>query len=548
MKAPTIGGIPRRGEPARRGPDGYVIATERRRMTNRAPASRDGVALPAPASPRVLRALIASADGLRDYLALRAGRAWTARDLSRTGSEVAELVRRYQSASRQLLQEWLRRPRHLAWLADSSSGRVLDIVDTGEDGAVPQGLEIHPTAVGDQTAHGLWRRFSRPGVGVPVVTWVRRTRPHHVKRLARYTAAQARTAVVLVEPDFDRRVRAIRIVLADPVADATVRFGTADLPLAADFTAPVALTLTRERRPATSAYGLREPSRRGTVDGFVALTPYSPTLAPLVLVESGALPALTMAQVANEVAGSPGLRQRYQVWLYRLPPATPLIYAAGRLRADLQRFGARLRAAGGRDDSTTIVAHGIGAAVARTLLLDSDAALWDAAFRQPATRLGFDERDRALLDSLFFWNAVPNVERVISLGEPDNREALVAGSGARAVQLLLRQPVRLRAAIERIYGLARTVIGPPPAPAGATDATPAESFFDDPTCRAIAGIALAADRALLDLSGPPPGAAAALYGRGAQRLAGSGFVAAESAGTLDSRAVGDAVAWLHDAG
>jgi hypothetical protein len=502
MKSPPLRGSVDHGDPPRRGPDGYIIPAERRRRAARAANAATTTSMRLPASAQVLRAMIAAADALNEHLGVRGDRTFSASDLRQTGSELAELVRRYQAAAFRLLQEWLRRPRYGAWLADSASGRVLDILEPDPTRA-PNTPDVHISAADDQSVSGLGHRFTRAGIGIPVVAWTRRSRSHHAKRLAEFTAARPQTAVIRVDPDFDRRVRHVRVSLLDPTTEESVRIGDAVLPLAADFSAPVAATLARERRPAPTAYGLRGLARRGTVDGFVPLTPFAPSLEPLILVEGGGLPTQLIAQLANVVAGTPELQRRYQVWAYRLPSATPLIYMASRLRTDLRRLGARVQASTGRAFRTSVVGHGIGAVVARSLLVDSGSALWDVAFSRTMTALGLDVRDGELLESLFVWNANPAIDRVVAIWEPDNRKALTTGAGVRSVELLLRQNKTLRASIERIIGTARPHIRP------ATDRLDAdaaragmEPFYDDPVCHTIANVALAADQALLQRIGP----------------------------------------------
>jgi hypothetical protein len=477
-----------------------------------------GAVPPGPVSLTVMRAMIAAADELRLFLADSAPRRCDPSELTRAGTELADLVRRYQGASRQLLRDWLQNPRHVSWLVDSASGRVLDVVSSGVSEDAVRGEQLHITAAEDQPLHGLRRRFSRPGIGIPVVLWRRRPGPEQAADFERYTAARARTAVISVEPDFDRRVRAVRILFKDPAADSVFTIGGAELPFAADFTAPVAQTIGRERRPAANAYGARELARRGTVDGFIALTPHAPELAPLVLMEGAGLSPIMMAQVANEVAGDSELRRRFQVWLYRFPMVAPLFFAASQFRADLERFYGRLEASCGCSlaGRGTVIAHGPGTVLAKTLLLASGTALWDGAFTSPIDRLDVRPPDRALLDALFFWTPSVSIGRVIVVSEPRNAEALTAGVGARALQLLQRQPPALRAAIERIYGSQRQYLRPVALPSGATTADgPREAFADEPVAQAIAGAALGADRALLDLVAAEPAdeRAAAVFAR-----------------------------------
>jgi hypothetical protein len=209
-----------------------------------------------------------------------------------------------------------------------------------------------------------------------------------------------------------------------------------------------------------------------------------------------------MAQIANEVAGDPELRERYQVWLYRYPVAAPLFFAASVFRGDLTRFVARIAAVSGRKQAgrVVVVARGAGSVVVKSLLADCGSAVWNAVFSVPPERLEIGPRDRALLERLFRWRRSAEIDRVVVLAEPENAEALVAGVGARAVQLVLHQSATLRGAIERIYGREKSHLAPPVSPQdGAGASAGAADAYPEPVCDAIAAAALAADRALLEL-------------------------------------------------
>jgi len=449
----------------------------------------------------VMRAMVASSDALRSYLETHNVVALSAADLASPGSTLAELARHYQSALRHFVKDWLRDRRQMAWRVDAFSGRTLAIDDdAAQRGALAADTDI--VLAEDQPLHGIRQRSAREGLGIPVAARTRRAAPDPVLDPARTTAARPWTVLVSVAGHDDRRLRRVRIEILDPGEAPDFLLGATRVPLAADFTAPVALTLGLERRPAAIAYGLRGTTRRGTVEGFSALTPFGLQRAPLVLMEGVGLSLTTMAQLTNEVAADPLLRSQYQVWLYRYPVTAPLCYAARAFRADLERFAARFAGATGRDPQgrVTVIARGAGAVIAKSLLADCGTALWNAIFSVAPQRLDVDARDRVLLDGLLRWHRAAEIDRIVVLDEPRSAEALLAGVGTRAVQLLLRQPAELRGAIERIYGREKAHLAAPSPTQGAssTGAHDADAH-PEPVCAAVAAAALATDRALLAL-------------------------------------------------
>ncbi len=446
----------------------------------------------------VMRSVVVASDRLSAYLVRQQLEVVDLDMLAETGSELAELVRHYQSAARLLVKDWLRNPHHRAWRVDSSSGRNISIGAADVPGELL--AQSRFAFAEDQPLYGLHRRIARDGVGIPLTTWTRRPGTKAPEPSA-VTVASALTAVVSTERDADRRVRKVRVELLDPAASATTGLRGVSMPLAADFTAPVSLTLALERKPSAVSYGIRAIERRGTVEGFSALTPGGAGRAPLVLIDGAGLAPTLTAQIANEVAGAAALRDRYQVWLYRYAHTAPLFFSASQFRGDFERFLDLIDASDGAGAScrAVIVGHGAGALLAKSILADSGTHLWDGLFAVPAEQTDLEASDRELLAQLFNWQRSTRVERVILIREPTNAGAIASGVGARAVQLLKRQSGEFRTAIERIYRRGKRHLRPSGRTESGTEWSDLEGEADAPIIEALAQAAVAADLALLSL-------------------------------------------------
>ncbi len=498
----------------------------------------------------VMRDLVASADALRAHLEATDCDELTAAELTHRGTELADLVRHFQGALRQFVKDWLRDRRQTAWLVHAASGRTLSVDDRVRPGAtIASDTEV--MLAEDQPLNGIRRRLTREGLGLAIACRSRRPVAGGARDPEHTPVARAWTVLVGVTSHHaDRRLRSVHVELIDPAVTVTRVLGGVRLPLAADFTAPVALSLGLQRKPAATAYGLSASARRGTIGGFSALTPFTLERAPLVLVEGVGLSLTLMANFANEVAGDPVLGRRYQVWLYRYPVTAPLFVAASAFRADLARFSARLGRATGRAlaGRIAVVAHGPGAVVVKSLLGNCGPSVWNSVFTVPPRRLEAGSRERMLLNGLFHRRRATEVDRIVTLGEPQSGAALLAGVGARAVQLLLRQPVGLRGAVERIYARDRIRLAARLAPrdaatlgAGFTDGSP------EPVREAIAAAAIAAERALLAFGAPdqPVTDEARLY-VGSSGLRPVASLAADSADAqVETLVVRRALDWLR---
>jgi hypothetical protein len=465
-----------------------------------------------PITLTAMRSMVLAADSLQQFLAERdTATERAAIALDQTDPQLTDLVRKYQVASRQFIKDWLRNIRQSAWLVSAQSGRTLDTLPARPQHRKGLTAATQVMLAEDQQLHGLRHRFVRAGLGIPLTIWNPQSRADDDAVPLGSTAARPLTAIVSVHQPADEPSRAVRVELVDPVRATTVSIAGTLVPLAADFTAPIAHTLGAGRKPAAAAYGLRDAARRGTIDGFIALTPFAPGRVPLVLVDGAGFSPLMMAQIANEIAGSNDLRQRFQVWRYQYATAAPLFYSASVFRDDIERLSARIEQAIGRSFTgrAVVIAHGAGAVLAKTLLVDSATRLWNAAFSSPLSQLALASADRGLLERVFFWERSRRIDRVIVVDEPGNAAALSRGAGARAVRLLLSQPAAFRDAIGRIQGGLKRHVRPALADDGAADA--AEPFgvsgFPEQVFQPLSDVAVASDRALISFVAAADGTA-----------------------------------------
>lgn len=472
------------------------------RVTTAAPQLQARHAVTSRIAPSAMRAIIAASDALRTHLGGRRFTTPSTVDLARAGSELAELVRKYQAALRQVVLAWHVNPQIDGWLVEAASGLTLDILAPTARAANRE-PERQALLAADQPLRGLRTRFSRAGIGIPLTLWAAPLESGEIDDPARTTAAQAKTAVVTVGGDAADPIRSVHVELLDPVTVRAVHIAGVAIPLAADLTAPLARTLGSAGAALAPGHALRRGPQHGTIAGFTALTPHAPGRTPLVLLDAYGHPPLMMAQVGNEIAGDDELSRRYQVWLYRFPMALPLLVAARLFRADFDAFADRMHAAAGRQSArrAIVVAHGAAAIPAMALLVEPGSRLWDTAFRAPLSSLRLSAADRALLATLFFWRRSDRVGRVLVTGDLPPAGALARGVGERSVQLLLRLPSELRSAVERIYGMHKNELRDSAAGSD-TDGdglSPDGAGRPEPICQALADLIVACDRALVSL-------------------------------------------------
>lgn len=322
-------------------------------------------------------------------------------------------------------------------------------IDWRRDG--PWGLEDFDICLCADTLvfEGFRNRHRRPGIGVPLIL-AREPERGIPDYLTPEGVVRARTLVF--HPATDREPA--RLELLDPRAAPSVvlQCGTR-VPLAADFTAPLAYLLVQAK-----LHELEDRSffgaEAGGHEGLFLLEDYDPKRKPVVMVHGLWSSPLTWRDMTNDFFGDDTLRDRYQVWHYMYATGLPLLENARLLRETLKRVRRELDPE--LDDPASegmiLVGHSMGGLLSRMLLTSSGDAIWDALFDGDfeAAKDGLDAEERALARGLYFWDALPFVERAIFIAAPHRGSEVSDGWIGRLGSALTRLSSRLQGLVDKI--------------------------------------------------------------------------------------------------
>jgi pimeloyl-ACP methyl ester carboxylesterase len=179
--------------------------------------------------------------------------------------------------------------------------------------------------------------------------------------------------------------------------------------------------------------------------GIKLLEPYQPGKIPVLFVHGLLSTPVTWAPMFNDLQADPILRDRYQFWVYYYPTADPYLTTASDLRQrltllrnelDPQRRDAAL-------DRMVVVGHSMGGLISKLLTVDGGDAYWklvsDSPFDELKTRPGMHDQ----LQSTFYFQARPEVARVVFLGTPHHGSKLSPSLVARESLRFVRLPQML---------------------------------------------------------------------------------------------------------
>jgi hypothetical protein len=299
--------------------------------------------------------------------------------------------------------------------------------------------------VTDELTGNLTNHYYHAGLGVPLV--VVRDRVQDEKYLLKSTpfaaTAVLRPSLAVLSghaPPIGAESSHGPLELYDPLRVSSVAVNGQHVKMATDTSAPLELaTASRDYKPIS---GLLRPEDTSTEEKLFMIEPYQRGKYPVVLVHGLMSSSQVWANVANEILARPEFREKFQLWAFQYPTGLPFLESAAELRQ-------RLIAARNEFDPTTddpalshmvIIGHSMGGLVAKLQVTSSDDRLWCSIARKPLSEIKATDEQRDRLRSLFYFEPLPFVSRVVFAGTPHHGSRLARTSIGRLGSCLVQQP------------------------------------------------------------------------------------------------------------
>lgn len=298
----------------------------------------------------------------------------------------------------------------------------------------PQDFDLIPADELDVRGKFVAHRVTRDGIGAPLVA-IRNPQAPTVRQpfvLPRIYAAA--TAVA----QFNGRNCEMEFV--DPLATETVRVYGRALPCAADFTAPVAVGLSRERPERMAMPAMMNPDRFADTVRLIQVQPYDPNKIPVLFVHGLQSTPTSWVPMVNALWGDPMLRRNYQVWVFSYPSGYPVPYSALLLRRQLEAVNKTFP--GHRP--IVLVGHSMGGILSRLMISDSCGdRVWRYFFGTPPAQTKLTASGKALLTEALIFKPERGVGRAIFISTPHRGSAIAQGPIGRLASGIIRRSAQL---------------------------------------------------------------------------------------------------------
>lgn len=290
--------------------------------------------------------------------------------------------------------------------------------------------EFTPADEYDVGGRYVSERTTRDGLGAPIVAVERmesKTRRTHLAPSRIF-----RTVTVLA------RFQGHRCVLEfyDPLDKETASFQGRTVPLAADFTVPLAVMLQQTDPGKLELSRVLNPEKYAQTAAIERLQPYNPNKTVVLVIHGLKDSQATWTPMINKLRADPEIRKHYQFWFYSYPTGYPFPYSAAILRQELDEVEKQFP----KLKPMVVIGHSMGGNISRLLLTDSGDELWMKIFGRPPDEVPLSPKTREYFRQELFFAHRPEIGRVIFIASPLRGSNMATGLIGGLAGMLIREP------------------------------------------------------------------------------------------------------------
>jgi pimeloyl-ACP methyl ester carboxylesterase len=222
----------------------------------------------------------------------------------------------------------------------------------------------------------------------------------------------------------------------DPLNTERITVKKQRLPLAADFHAPTALLIARERPERLGLSRVINPAAYADTAMLCRLQQFDPARTPVIFVHGLQETGASWAPMIDSLRDDPWIRKHYQFWFFSYPSGYPYPYAAALFRRDLDGIERTLP----NHKRVVLIGHSMGGLICRLMITDAGDKIWRAFFAKPPAKTPLASDTRKALEEALVFNHRPDVQRVVFVSTPHRGSKLATGWIGRIGAALVRTP------------------------------------------------------------------------------------------------------------
>jgi len=233
--------------------------------------------------------------------------------------------------------------------------------------------------------------------------------------------------------------------LEDPLSTEQIRFDGRMVPLAADFTVPLAVMLASTNSKMQELPRLLRPEEFEETARITRLQPYDPNKTVVLVIHGLMDSPATWTPMINALRGDEQVRRNFQFWIFSYPSGYPYPYAAAILRRELDAIEKRFPL----KKPMVVIGHSMGGCIARLLITDTGDKVWMEIFKKKEVDLQ-PETKKLITEAIIFGHR-PEVGRVIFISAPLRGSDLARNWPGRIGSMFVKAPSTLIGAGKEFY-------------------------------------------------------------------------------------------------
>ncbi len=285
---------------------------------------------------------------------------------------------------------------------------------------------------------GLHGRSVQSGIGVPYVFCYSPDSPFLAGQpgISRVGITTPATAVLSFQGS------TARLSFQDTLRNDHVLIRSERLRLAADFSAPIAVMISRSANRSIDIRALLFTRQKFDRAGLFQFQTYDPKKIPVVFVHGLLARPEAWTQALNGLLADPDIRERYQFWFLFYPTGLPIWKSAALLRSELDRFHHELERDRRNPDlhRVVLIGHSMGGLISSLIIRQGGDKLWSQFSDSPIDKLPLGPEARRMMRHLIYFPPRDDVSRVIFIATPHRGSTLAINPLARFLARLIQLP------------------------------------------------------------------------------------------------------------
>jgi pimeloyl-ACP methyl ester carboxylesterase len=224
----------------------------------------------------------------------------------------------------------------------------------------------------------------------------------------------------------------------DPLNAERITLNKRTFPLAADFDAPTAVLIARERPERLGLSRVMNPEAYADTAMLTRLQQFDPARTPVIFVHGLQETGASWAPMIDSLRHDPAIRKHYQFWYFSYPTGYPYPYAAALFRQDLDGIEREFP----NHKPIVLIGHSMGGMICRLMITDAGDKIWRDFFATPPARTPLASDTRKLLEEALVFDHRPDIQRVIFISTPHRGSELASNWLGRIGAALVRTPQR----------------------------------------------------------------------------------------------------------